>query len=243
MNYFAYFSEIEETFIRLRGRNLLLSPLDWALIEAWKQRGVPLHVALRAIEAVFEKRNKNATSHIKSLMYCREEVEDQYKEWLATQIGKSEAETPKVEVKKPEEPNIEPSANDANSNAETGETSGYFLKIKENLRNIETRNGLREAISSTLSAVEKLEKKFSGQPVDLEILENSLVEIEQNLDDFLVEHTEKSYLETTTKEIEKMLRPYKPRMADEIYRQTRQNLLLKRLREDFNVPRLSLFYL
>ena len=42
MNYFNYFSEIEELFIRRRGRNLLLSPLDWALIESWQEREVPL---------------------------------------------------------------------------------------------------------------------------------------------------------------------------------------------------------
>ncbi len=52
MNYFNYFSEIEETFIRRRGRNLLLSPLDWALIETWQERGVPLPVILRGISKV-----------------------------------------------------------------------------------------------------------------------------------------------------------------------------------------------
>ena len=47
LNYFSYFSEIEDTFVRRRGKHLMLSPMDWALIESWKERGVPLHVALR----------------------------------------------------------------------------------------------------------------------------------------------------------------------------------------------------
>ena len=92
MNYFNYFSEIEETFNRRRGKYLFLSPLDWALIESWQERGVPLHVILRGIEKVFDgvdaqpaKRKRS----VKSLMYCREEIEAQYEEWLERQIGKS----------------------------------------------------------------------------------------------------------------------------------------------------------
>ena len=46
MNYFNYFTEIEDTFVRRRGKHLHLSPMDWALIESWKETGVPLHIAL-----------------------------------------------------------------------------------------------------------------------------------------------------------------------------------------------------
>ena len=48
MNYFNYFTEIEEHFQRARGTSLfLLSPLDWALIETWSESGVPLEAVLR----------------------------------------------------------------------------------------------------------------------------------------------------------------------------------------------------
>ena len=91
MNYFNYFSEIEETFIRRRGRNLLLSPLDWALIETWQERGVPLPVILRGIGKVFDAVDKQPVSRrgVKSLMYCREEIEAQYAQWLESQVGKN----------------------------------------------------------------------------------------------------------------------------------------------------------
>ena len=46
-NYFNYFTEIEEHFQRRRGGILLLSTLDWALIETWKDAGIPLEAALR----------------------------------------------------------------------------------------------------------------------------------------------------------------------------------------------------
>ena len=91
MNYYNYFTEIEETFIRRRGRNLLLSPLDWALIENWQEREVPLHIILRGIETVFDGIDKQPARRrsVKSLFYCKEEIEAQYAEWLEMQTGKN----------------------------------------------------------------------------------------------------------------------------------------------------------
>ena len=88
MNYFNYFTEIEDTFIRRRGKHLLLSPMDWALIESWKQKGVPLHVALRGIEQAFDSfEARPRRRSVKSLLYCEEEVEAQYAEWRERQQG------------------------------------------------------------------------------------------------------------------------------------------------------------
>src|SRR2546425_10861446 len=88
LNYFSYFSEIEDTFVRRRGKHLLLSPMDWALIESWKERGVPLHVALRGIEHAFDSHQaKQRKRSVKTLLYCQEEVEAQYAEWLESRVG------------------------------------------------------------------------------------------------------------------------------------------------------------
>jgi len=54
-NYFNYFTEIEECFLRRRGGGLLLTTLDWALIETWKDAGIPLEAALRGIDAAFDR--------------------------------------------------------------------------------------------------------------------------------------------------------------------------------------------
>src|SRR6185312_3897756 len=76
LNYFNYFTEIEDAFIRRRAKHLLLSPMDWALIESWKEMEVPLHVALRGIEKAFDSwEAKPRKRTIKSLLYCQEEVE------------------------------------------------------------------------------------------------------------------------------------------------------------------------
>lgn len=83
-NIFPYFTEIEETFVRRRGRNLLISSKDWALIDGWKKRDIPLHIAIRAIEQVFDTK-----TGVTSLAYCAPAVEREFEEWQTSQVGAS----------------------------------------------------------------------------------------------------------------------------------------------------------
>ncbi len=75
-NYFNYFTEIEEQFLRRRGGGLLLTTLDWALIETWKDAGIPLEAALRGIDAAFDRYDQrpSKTKKVNSLAYCSQEV-------------------------------------------------------------------------------------------------------------------------------------------------------------------------
>ncbi len=77
-NYFNYFTEIEERFQQRRGSLLLLSTLDWALIETWREAGIPLEAALRGIDAAFDKyetRQKRARmQRINGLAWCAQAV-------------------------------------------------------------------------------------------------------------------------------------------------------------------------
>src|SRR5438067_12251118 len=75
-NYFNYFTEIEEHFQRRRGGTLLLSTLDWALIETWKDAGIPQEAVLRGIDAAFERYDKrpSRSRKVNSLAYCAQEV-------------------------------------------------------------------------------------------------------------------------------------------------------------------------
>jgi hypothetical protein len=77
VNYFNYFTEIEEHFQRARGTALfLMSPLDWALVESWKNAGVPLEAVCRGIDAAFEKwrGRKVKTQMVNSLAFCAQAV-------------------------------------------------------------------------------------------------------------------------------------------------------------------------
>ncbi|HEX8733937.1 MAG TPA: hypothetical protein VF721_01350 [Pyrinomonadaceae bacterium] len=233
MNYFNYFSEIEETFNRRRGKYLFLSPLDWALIEAWQQRGVPLHIILRGIEKVFDgvdsqpKRRRT----VKSLMYCREEIEAQYEEWLERQVGKS-------------------AANGDGETAETERESSLFSdeNIKTHLENAarqlrqaqaKAKGELREVLLRAANRLAELEKNFN----DAEALEQSLGDLEQLIDAALLETADEKILAALKAETGKQMAQYRGKMEKEVFERTFDLMLLKTLREAAEIPRLSLFYL
>jgi hypothetical protein len=237
LNYFSYFSEIEDTFVRRRGKHLMLSPLDWALIEGWKERGVPLHVAIRGIEHAFDSYEaKKHKRSVKTLLYCEEEVEAQYAEWLESRVGSHEAPEAKVEDSDEKSPFPRPivSAHLQESLARLKELAAIHIKD--------------EALGQVLLRAVKLlgeiaEDYESAAHPDTRKLEESLTGIERSLNGALRVSASAGQLEAIEKEIKEQLRPYRSHMEKAAYEQTFDNLLLKRLRESFGVPRLSLFFL
>ena len=236
MNYFSYFSEIEDTFIRRRGKHLMLSPIDWALIESWKERGVPLHVALRGIEHSFDSHeSKQRKRSVKSLLYCQEEVEAQYAEWLGSRIGSQEA-----------------AADSADPTSQTVFSRGVLLNhLNQSWERItklrDARNAddeLSEALARTAALLSEIRDDFaSAANNDARKLEESLSGIDRLLDGAIQATITPEDLASATNEVDAQLKPYKRQMDKAAFEQTRNNLLSKRLREQFDVPRLSLFYL
>jgi len=227
LNYFNYFSEIEETFIRRRGKHLLLSPIDWALIETWQERGVPLHVVLRGIEKVFDSREQKAAQKrsVKSLFYCREEIEAQYAEWMERQVGKNGA---SEMTEKAQEQSI---FSDESIKTHL-ESVGAELKIAAR----KAKGDLGEVLSRAAERLDELKQSFA----DTETLENALGDLEKLIDETLLKTHENKEIES---EIERGLTVYKNKMEAEVYRRTLDLMILKRLRENAEIPRLSLFYL
>jgi len=223
LNYFNYYTEIEETFVRRRGKNLLLSPIDWALIETWQQRGIPLHVALRAIENVFDGYDKKPTTRsIKGLLYCREEIEAQYEEWLRSQAGKADG-----------------SGLESAESYSPETVSSHLSTLIDRIRSLV----IRELEEDLERAVARLEELKASPGDDFEHVDKSLSDIEHILDNALLTKIEKEHLSKTEKEVLEQLKPYKSGMEPDAFAKTFELMLLKRLREDYNVPRLTLFYL
>lgn len=225
MNYFNYFTEIEDTFVRRRGKHLLLSPLDWALIEDWQERGMPLHVVIRGIESVFDVFDKQppGTRTIKSLFYCREEIEVQYKEWLATQVGGNGSDA------------AEP---DENSAFSPEAVAAHLASVSESLHKARsrTRGDLETALERVLTRLGELRDNAEGT----EKLERSLENLDSVIDNALLKTNE---VEILKKEVRSQLAAYRSKMEKEAYQRTSDLMLIKRLRETFEIPRLSLFYL
>jgi hypothetical protein len=224
LNYFNYFTEIEDAFIRRRGRHLLLSPLDWALMEGWQDRGIPLHIVLRAIETVFDGFDKqpNQNRTIKSLFYCREEVEAQFAEWTAAQVGAHRDGHTELEGQFSREAVAE-----------------HIDKAVAALKSV-NEPGLGEDLDR---AVARLEELLANLGDDFEYIDRTLYDIESFLDRAMLSNTEKEHLKKLKKDVTSQLKLYKRAMDAEAYKSTFELMLLKCLREDLNVPRLGLFYL
>jgi len=224
LNYYNYFTEIEDAFVRRRGKNLLLSPLDWALIEGWQDRGIPLHIVLRAVESVFDGFDKqlNQNRSIKSLFYCREEVEAQYVEWRAAHVG--------AEIN--------------GKQAVDGEFSrdaviGHIEKAIRTITAIDEPS-LREDLDRGIARLEELQANMGD---DFEYIDRTLYDVESFLDGAILTNTNKEHLKRLKKEVTSQLKLYKSAMDAEAYKNTFELMLLKRLREDIGIPRLGLFYL
>jgi myosin heavy subunit len=247
MNYFNYFTEIEDTFIRRRGKHLLLSPMDWALIESWKEMGVPLYVALRGIERAFDSHEaKPRRRSVKTLFYCQEEVEAQFAEWQDSQLGAGSG----MEQRERLEESAEGLAEDAGLPFPRATILAHLSRAHEKLVRLRdderraTENGLGDTLARVAARILDLEKDFArAVRPDAEKLEESLNSLEKMLDDSLRAGVSVDKMKTALADAEAQLQPYRARMEKATYEQTLENLLLKRLREQQGVPRLSLFYL
>ena len=252
MNYFNYFTEIEDTFIRRRGKHLLLSPLDWALIESWKSKGVPLHIALRGIEQSFDSfEAKPRKRSVKSLFYCQEEVEAQHAEWLAAQVGASAGEATGESAQQNEAVQSATGGNGALPfpreaiQAHLAESRAALERTRAEEH--ERRHGageLGEAITRAVARLSELERNFAdaARP-DAEQLEGSLTDLENLLDRAVRAALAPARIEARRAEAAAQLEPYRKRMERSTYEQTLDHLLAKLLREECGLPRLSLFYL
>ncbi|MBD0373450.1 MAG: hypothetical protein ICV60_21625 [Pyrinomonadaceae bacterium] len=242
MNYFNYFTEIEDTFVRRRGKSLLLSPMDWALIESWKEMGIPLHVALRGIEQAFDSyESKPRKRSVKTLFYCQEEVEAQFAEWLEAQLGAND---------NGDSADAGPEIEEADARLPFPRQSilEHMARARSTLLQIGKDRKRRDAFFDTLrrtaARLEELEKDFShARRPDAEKLESDLTSLEKSLDDAVLESLSPEELSSARSETEEQLKPYRNRMEPATYQQTFENLLFKRLRERHGLPRLSLFYL
>ncbi|HJR08598.1 MAG TPA: hypothetical protein VJ842_15165 [Pyrinomonadaceae bacterium] len=252
MNYFNYFTEIEDTFIRRRGKHLLLSPMDWALIEGWKARGVPLHVVLRGVEQSFDSYEaKPRRRSVKSLFYCQEEVEAQYAEWLESQLGASTVAASAEQTPAGEEKGATVAAAGNGALPFPREViAGHLAESRAALERAgaeQSERGageLAEALARAAARLSALEKDFNAAArPDAEQLEGSLGDLENLLDRALRAALPPARVEARRAEAAAQLEPYRKRMERATYEQTLDNLLAKLLREDCGLPRLSLFYL
>jgi hypothetical protein len=230
-NYFNYFTEIEEHFQRRRGSLLLLSTLDWALIETWREAGVPLEAVLRGIDAAFEKYEARKTHarvrRVNGLAYCTQEVMAAVEDMKEASIGASP-----VGGDEEPAPGFEAERIAVHLELCAGELSAAMLTEMAH----QTAQEMSQRLRGLALGVR------TEQP-NLEELERTLTVMEEKLFATLMATTPEEDLVAVREQAARELAPYRRRMQAVQIRQIEQQFLHKRLLEKYRLPRLSLFYM
>ena len=233
LNYFNYFTEIEERFQQRRGSILLLSTLDWALIETWREAGIPLDAALRGIDAAFDKyearQKRGRMRRINGLAWCAQAVME-----AAVELN-------------------EASAGTAIATTSSRESGFEQERVAEHLESaataMEAATVAPEACAATalrlreLAADVRADHAESAAAQDMEALERTLTVLEEKLFAALTAAAPEELLVGLKEHAARELAPYRSRMGSVQLRQVERQFVQKQLLVHYNLPRLSLFYM
>ena len=237
-NYFNYFTEIEEQFLRRRGGGLLLTTLDWALIETWKDAGIPLEAALRGIDAAFDRYDQrpSKTKKVNSLAYCSQEVLAAAEAMKEAAVGTA-VDQPSS-AKSPAGQGFEPEMIAAflRRNADLLERAKLPHSAGISVHTVAAES----AVTLRKLAQETENKKASSR---LEDLERHLTVLEEKLFAALLAATPDEEIVSVRAQADRELAPYRRKMAAAQIEQLQKQYVHKRLLEKYNLPRLSLFYM
>lgn len=233
-NYFNYFTEIEERFQQRRGSLLMLSTLDWALIETWREAGIPLEAVLRGIDNAFDKYDAKAlrfsgrSRKVNGLAWCAQSVMEAVDQVLEASIGAAPA--------------------GAYEGMESGfETERVVQYLEQNADIIEAAklNPPTDATAAEIaSRLRALVLSLRVEPAQqLEELDRTLSVLEEKMFAALLTSAPEEDLVTLREQAARELAPYRGKMQAVQIKQVQQQFLQKKLLEVRRLPRLSLFYM
>ena len=232
-NYFNYFTEIEERFQQRRGSILLLSTLDWALIETWQEAGIPLEAALRGIDAAFDKyearQKRGRMRRVNGLAWCAQAVMEAAEEMKEAATGTA------------------PATGAARESGFEQERVAAHLELAAGA--LDAAAVAPEACSATAARLRDLAGGVRGATgegavrVDLEALERSLTVLEEKLFAALTAAAPEDLLVHLKEHAERELAPYRSRMGAVQLRQVERQFVQKQLLVHYALPRFSLFYM
>ena len=227
-NYFNYFTEIEERYQRRRGSALLLSTLDWALIETWKSAGIPLEAVLRGIDTTFDKYDakpaRAKTRKINSLAFCSQEVLASAEEMKEAAVGAGS-----------------PASSQPQSGLSRAEVAAYLAKNSAALMNADAPEAGKPVLVGAARALEELARTAASG--SLEAIERHLTVLEEKIFAALLAATPDNVLLEVRTEADRDIAPYRSKMSAAQIEQLHRQYVHKRLLERARLPRLSLFYM
>ncbi len=236
-SYFNYFTEIEEHFQRRWGGILRFSPLDWALIETWKEAGIPLQAVLRGIDVTFEhyERRPSKTRKVNGLGFCAQEVLAAAEDMKEAAVGASveEAQSSRKDG--------------ASQGFEPDRIAAYLRHVADSLEAADFR-GAGMTIRKVAQQAAKSLRELAGDAeknsaTRLEDLERRLTVMEEKILAALLTSASDAEIVVIRAEVDRDLIPYRRKMSAAQIEQLHKQYVHKRLLEKHKLPRLSLFYM
>lgn len=233
-NYFNYFTEIEERFQQRRGSILLLSTLDWALIETWRDAGIPLEAVLRGIDSAFDKyesrQKRGRMRRVNGLAWCAQAVMEASEELREAGTGSVSSAAPAA-----------------------GETGFEHERVAQHLEAaataLEASTIAHEACTATAARLRELAgearsgKSGATAAHEMEAFERILTVLEEKLFAALTAAAPEELLVALKEHAARELAPYRSRMGAVQLRQVEHQFVQKQLLVHYSLPRLSLFYM
>jgi hypothetical protein len=236
MNYYNYFTEIEEHFVKRRGKHLLISPMDWGLIASWRDAGVPLHVALRGIDIAmdgFFAREHRGSSKINSLCYCHDSVMTEFASHVESRVGES-----------PEDKGDAPDKEDGPSQKEILEFISSRISEIKSLVAKQYIGDTPEGMIRVLDRLEEVKRNLeAGGRFDTEALERDFEIVDELLVAELSECLSSDQAAEWEKEAKGELKVYKKRLPKETFDKIHRNFMRDKIHLKFGIGELSLFRL
>ncbi|MEE8176811.1 MAG: hypothetical protein V3T65_02325 [Acidobacteriota bacterium] len=229
-NYYNYFTEIEEYFWKKRGTALLISTLDWALIDSWKEAQIPLEAVLRGIDRAFEKHEsrRNKARKVNSLAYCHQEIvaAAAEKQRSALHHGSEGEPFPREEL-----------ATFLDRNAAALEIASRQFEEQERPESAATFRSMATSLAELATAAR------SNAPMNLEETEQRLSVLEEKMFSTLQQTAAENELVAIRSEMDRELVSVRRKMNAEQIALIQKQFLQRKLLEASELPRLSLFYL
>ena len=234
-NYFNYFTEIEEHFQKCRGKATLLSPLDWSLIESFRQAGISVETVLRGMDYAFEKfkTRKNKVRNINSLAYCAQAVLVEHERQRENNVGKSKEPNPEARGTE-ERQNLIRLISDA---CERLKVAASRLREQPSNSPID----ILEQVRNSLQAIQG--EILTEESLDYENLELRLGAMEERIFAALITTLSDETLVNLRQQVSQEIGRHKRTLKAEHVAMLERKIITRRLFDHFGVPRLSLFYL
>ncbi len=224
-NYFNYFTEVEEHFVRKRGKNLLVSPLDWCLIELWRDSGIPLHIVLRGIERSFESVQKRQKRAPNTLFYCHQAILEAFEEYNQAMLGTS-----------PQAGEAEAASLSSGDPSQLEAVLNYLQELENFLK--ANSGGVFERSSGRVAALKS--ELLSAQSADFRVLDRDLAQIGVMLAEALKEEMGSEKVKELGGEVRQEMKIYRKRLSKEMYQRLEKTYLDRKILALHGLPEFSL---